>query len=151
MKRFLIFCLPGPPRGFVVGFWGLVPLLNWATGAASVFEWGQLVLLPLAYWMGFIPALLAAVLDRHLTRRGLRWRPAWTALFAFAASFVPLAAAIAMGFLASPWLLIWGLIGAVPGFICSALSGASERPQKVSARGLWPLRAFVAQDRISAK
>jgi hypothetical protein len=127
LRRFLIFGLLGPPLGFLVGFWGLVPLLNWASGGESHFEWGQLVLLPLAYWMGIVPALLAAMLDRHLARRGLRWRPVWTALFSFAASFVPLAAAIAMGFLASPWVLIWGLIGAVPGFICSALSGASER------------------------
>jgi hypothetical protein len=88
---------------------------------------GPAALLPLAYWTGLIPALLAAAPDLCLARRGVRWRPAWTALFAFVASFVPLAAAIAMGFLASPWVLIWGLMDAVPGFICSALNGASER------------------------
>lgn len=123
MRRFLIFGLLGPPLGFVVGFWGLVPLLNWATGGASTFEWGQLVLLPLAYWLGLVPALLAAALDLYLARRGVRWRPAWTALFSFAASFVPLSTAMAMGFLQSPWFLIWGLIGVLPGFVCSALSG----------------------------
>lgn len=127
MRRFLVFGLLGPPLGFVVGFWGLLPLLNRASGGASVYDAHQLVLLPLAYWLGIVPALLAAALDRHLARRGLPWRPAWTALFAFGVSFVPLSAAIGMGFLKSPWLLVWGLVGAVPGFVCSLLSGAPQR------------------------
>lgn len=109
-----------------MGFWGLVPLLNRASGGTSTFAWGQLVLLPAAYWLGIVPALLAAMLDRHLARRGVRRRPAWTALFSFAASFVPLLGVVAMGFLNSPWFLIWGLVGGVPGFLCSALCGPSE-------------------------
>lgn len=127
MRRFLIFGLLGPPLGFVVGFWGLLPLLDRAAGGTSLFDGHQLILLPAVYWLGIVPALLAAALDRHLARRGVRWRPAWTALFAFAASFVPLSAVIGMGFLRSPWLLVWGMVGAVPGFVCSVLSGRPEK------------------------
>lgn len=123
-RRLLIFGLLGPPLGFAVGFWMLLPLLNWATGGDSTFEWGQLMLVPVAYWLGLLPALLAALVDHLLARRGVRWRAAWTALFAAAASFVPLISGLAMGYLGSPWLLVWGVIGAVPGFVCSLLSGA---------------------------
>ena len=127
MRRFLVFGLLGPPIGLMTGMWGLVPLLNWATGGASVFAWGQLVLLPMGYVLGLIPALLTALVDEALARRGVRGRPAWTALFAFGASFVPLLTAIVMGFIGSPWLLVWGLIGAAPGFVCSMLSGPSKQ------------------------
>lgn len=137
LRRFLVFGLLGPPLGFAVGVWGLVPLLNWLSGGAGTFDPGQLVLLPAAYWLGIVPALLAAAVDHLLARRGVRGRPAWTALFAFAASFVPLLSALAMGFLSSPWILVWGLIGAVPGFVCSALSPGGRGGIAVER---WPKR-----------
>ena len=126
MRRFLIFVLLGPPLGFLVGFWGLLPLLNLAAGGAGRIEWGQLVLLPVAYWVGLLPALLAAGFDHLLAKRGTRWRPAWSAAFGFVAAFLPLTTTAWMGYIHSPWALPWGLLGAVPAAICSALSGPSS-------------------------
>ncbi|HEY4250087.1 MAG TPA: hypothetical protein VGM87_02750 [Roseomonas sp.] len=127
LRRFLVFGLLGPPLGFVVGFWGLVPALNWAMDGRSGFDWHQMVLLPLAYAMGIVPALLTALVDAAIAQRGWRWRPLWTAAFAFAASFTPLGTLLVAGYLTSPWILLWGLIGAVPGLVCSALSGGPTR------------------------
>lgn len=123
MRRPLVFLLLGPPLGLVTGMWILLPLFNWAIGAESTIELGQLVLLPAAYVMGFVPALIAAGVDATLARRGVRWRPLWTGLAGFLVSFVPLLGALVYGALGSLIFLLWGLVGAVPGAVCSALSG----------------------------
>jgi hypothetical protein len=125
MKRFLIFALLGPPLGFVAGFWVLLQFLNLTVGAPSTIDYHQLVLLPVSYMMGIVPALIVVTFD-HLMRNS-RYRILWTTLFAYAAGFLPILGALAMGFIQSFWILPFGLIGAIPGAICSWLAGRGEK------------------------
>ncbi len=88
-------------------------------------------MLPAVYLVGVVPALLTAWFDHALARSDVRWRIALTALFAYALSYVPLAAAFRMGCMHGPETLLLGLIGAVPAAACSWL--ATERRQPVGA------------------
>jgi hypothetical protein len=107
----------------VTGMWGILPVLNGVLGGASVFDYHQLVLLPLAYEIGLVPAVLVAAFDGRLARRGVRYRVGWSTLFGFAVSFLPLLGALSMGFLHGPFVAIFGLLGAAPAAVCSWLSG----------------------------
>ena len=126
MRRFLIFGLLGPPLGFVVAFFGLLPLI----GSEPRFDPHGIVLLPLAYFLGLVPALIAAGFDHWLAKDGVRYRPIWIAAIGFGVSFLPVARAFLVT--PSPYFLIYGVIGAVPGFICSWLAGRFARPVAAS-------------------
>jgi hypothetical protein len=128
MKRVLIFAILGPALGFVMLFWVLLQALNQALGAPSTFDLHQVVLLPAAYMLGIVPALVTAAFDHALARRGARLCILWTALFGYAAAYLILATAWLDGFVHGPYLLAFGLVGAVPGAICSWLSGACTEP-----------------------
>jgi hypothetical protein len=73
-RRFLIFALLGPPLGMITGLWGILPVLNWSLGDATAIDYHQIVLMPLAYQVGVLPALLAAAFDGWLAKRGIRFR-----------------------------------------------------------------------------
>jgi hypothetical protein len=107
----------------LTGMWGILPALNGVLGGASVFDYHQFVLIPLAYWLGLLPALLVATFDGWLASREVRYRVGWSALFGFAMSFIPLLGALSMGFLHGPFVAIFGLLGAAPAAACSWLSG----------------------------
>lgn len=123
MRRFLIFALLGPALGFVTLFWILLQAFNGLLGAPNTFDWHQVVLLPVAYMLGIGPALITALFDHVLARRRVRARILWTALFAYAATYLILLHAWTAGTVHGPYLLAFGLIGAVPGAICAWLSG----------------------------
>ena len=112
------------------GLWGVLPVLNGALGDPSVFDYRQLVLLPLAYQVGLVPALLVAAFDGWLAKRGVRYRVGWSTLFGFAMSFIPLLGALAMGFLHGPFVAMFGLLGAAPAAACSWLSGGGPRVRR---------------------
>ena len=109
MKRLVIFGLLGPPVGFVVVFWVMLPLLNMALGDTDTFEFRDIVLLPASYAVGIVPALVVAAFD-HVVRN-VRSRILWTTLFAYGAAFIPLLGAWMMDFiqLALVLLLLFGL------------------------------------------
>ncbi len=123
LKRVLIFGLLGPAVAFITAMWVMTPLLNWALGDAARIEPGQLVLLPLFYFLGFIPACLAGLADEFFARRAVRMRVVWTTLSGFALSFLPFATAFAMGFIQGPFVLLLGLVGAIPAAVCSWVAG----------------------------
>jgi hypothetical protein len=129
VKRFLVFALLGPPLGLVTAMWGIVPVLGWSLGDPSVFDYHQIVLLPLAYEVGLVPALLVGLFDAILAGRNVGRRVLWCGLFGFAMSFLPLLSSLAMGFLHGPFVLMFGLVGAVPGALCSWLAGKWVRPR----------------------
>jgi hypothetical protein len=128
MSRFLIFAILGPALGFVTLFWVLLQAMNLLLHAPSTFDPHQVVLLPAAYMLGIVPALLTAAFDHTLARRRARLRILWTALFGYAAAYLILATAWLDGFVHGAYLLAFGLVGAVPGAICSWLSGARAEP-----------------------
>jgi hypothetical protein len=122
MKRFLIFAILGPPLGFVTLFWGLLGALGLALGEPPAIHAGQIVLLPMAYALGLAPALIAAAFDHALARWRVRLRILWTALFGYATAYLILLTAWMDGSVHGPYLPAFGLVGAVPGAICSWIS-----------------------------
>lgn len=123
MKRFVIFAGLGPLLGFIT-VTALIQGFNYALDGATTLQFGYLVLLPVAYGLGLVPALFAAWFD-HAVRR-TRCRIVWTSLFAYFAGFMPVFSALVLGFLNTPYVLIVGLVGLVPGAICSWLSGGDQ-------------------------
>jgi hypothetical protein len=146
MRRVLIFALIGPPLGFATAYWGLLQILNWALGSPSTFDYHHVVLLPFAYVVGIVPALVVAIFDSSLAARHIGYRVLWTTLFAYAAGFIPLGAFL-MGFIHSPYILFFGLVGAVPGAVCSWLAMDAQARGTVSTEcsGAHPMehRAFI--------
>ena len=124
MKRFLIFGILFPPLAFVVTFWVMLQILNWSLGEPSTADFHQLILLPMAYVLAIVPALLTALVDDRLAERNVRYRLLWTALAGYVLIFAPLLTALSMGFVHGPYLLLFGIIGAVPAAICSWLAGS---------------------------
>jgi hypothetical protein len=131
MKRFLIFAAIAPPLGFVVAFWVMLQIANWLAGSPSTFALAQAAMLPTVYLAGLIPALVAAWFDHVLAKRNLSHRIALTALFGYAISYLPLIGAPWMGFIYGPYVVLFGLIGAVPSAVCSWL--VTERRAPVGA------------------
>jgi hypothetical protein len=125
MKRFLIFAILGPPLGFITASSGMLPFANWGTGDPLAVEAPQLLLLPLSYLVGLLPALLAAWIDDLLAKARVAYRIGYTALFAYTLSYVPMFGALWMGLLQDPVIVLFGLIGAIPAAFCSWL--ATER------------------------
>jgi hypothetical protein len=92
----------------------------------STADYHQLILLPAAYVIVLFPAMLTALVDDVLARRSVRVRILWTALAGYVFIFAPLLAALRMGVVHGPYLMLFGIIGAVPGAICSYLAGGSK-------------------------
>lgn len=123
-RRLLIFALLGPPLGLGVGL-----LAARAGGPLTVDSAvGFLVLAPLAYFFGAVPALCAGLIDDVLARRGIRGRLVWTTLAGGVAGFLPVIAAIGHAGLFRPAVLLWSLIGAIPAATCSAIAARGRPP-----------------------
>jgi hypothetical protein len=131
MKRFLIFAAIAPPLGFIEAFWVMLQIAHWFAGSASTFDVAQVLMLPMIYLVGMIPALVMAWFDHVLSARNLPHRVTLTALFGYAISYLPLIGAPWMGFVHGPYVVLFGLIGAVPAALCSWLT--TERRTTVSA------------------
>ena len=131
MKRFVIFAAIAPPLGFIVAFWVMLQIANWLAGSPGTFDVAQVMMLPTIYLVGLIPALAAAWFDHALSTRNLSHRVPLTTLFGYAISYLPLIGAPWMGFVHGPYVVLFGLIGAVPAAVCSWL--ATERRTTVSA------------------
>jgi hypothetical protein len=86
------------------------------------------MMLPTIYLVGLIPALLAAWFDHALATRNIPYRIALTALFGYAISYLPFAAVFWIGFGHGPYVLLLGLIGAVPSAVCSWLAAERQAP-----------------------
>jgi hypothetical protein len=131
MIRVLIFVILGPPLAIATGLLVLFPVISALAGGPVVFDIHQIVtasaLLPIAYMAGLIPAVLVGLFDGILARRNIGWRALWCALFGFAMSFLPLLTSLSMGFMHGPFVLMFGVLGAVPGALCSWIAGAARQ------------------------
>jgi hypothetical protein len=134
MKRVLIFLFLGPPLGLLTGMVVSIPALNFVAGGPQTFDAVALiVLMPLAYAMGAIPALLVCAIDAFLARFKVHARVALCALVGFFIGFLPfprglivLASSIfegrpSLGLLGV--VALEGLVGAIPAAVCSWLAG----------------------------
>lgn len=124
MKHDLTFLLGGPPIGAAVCFFVLTPLIGIAAGGndplfniSMIFAY--VLTLPFAYLFGLIPAGLVCILSAKLIKYRVRFRWAWCALAGSALGFLPLAPSFFSGFIHGPYLLAFGLVGALPAGLCS--------------------------------
>ena len=124
-KRLTLFGLLGPPLGFVTGFWGLLQILTVAVGDPPTIHPGQILLLPMAYMLGLVPALLAGAIDHSV--RNVRFGPIYTCLAGYLLGFLPIGVSLIMGLMGGPYVLIFGLVGAIPALICSAVARRVSR------------------------
>jgi hypothetical protein len=124
VKRMLVFALLGPPLGMAAGFFIILPMLS-GFDFHTIEPIGFLVLMPASYVLGLLPALLTGLVDALLVDRGLGQgaRVAGTAAAGFLIGFLPILGAILWGFAQGPFLLLFGIIGAVPAALCSWLTG----------------------------
>jgi hypothetical protein len=125
MNRFLVFGLFGPPLGELVIFFVLMPLLQ----PFSLNLPAMLALLPVAYFTGVIPAMLVGLADHIAAHRGWRLRTRIPLCMAagFVMAFFPILTSLMMGFIGGPWVLLFGVIGIVPGAICCWLADRWQR------------------------
>jgi hypothetical protein len=124
MRRFVIFATLRPLLGFLSVI-ALVQALNAAVDGSITLSFGQAILVPAAYVLGIVPALITASFDHAV--RNARYRVLWTSLFAYFAGFMPVLTALLMGLLSSWYVLFVGLVGLVPGAICSWLAGYNHQ------------------------
>jgi hypothetical protein len=124
MKRIAIFCLLGPPLGWVVLWLALEPWF--------VTVW--LFTLPWAYLFGFAPALVTAQVDDYLAGKLGRLARAGATALAGAAVTGLWAIAVVLGFAypAKRLSIYFAIGGLVAGAVCSWLS--SEKQKEGNAR-----------------
>jgi hypothetical protein len=131
MKRFLIFATLAPPLGFVIAFWVMLQIANWVTGNPGTFDLTHVAMLPTIYLVGLIPALLTAWFDHALANANVPYRIALTALFGYAISYLPIIGLFWMGFAHGAYMLLYGLVGAIPAAVCAWLATARQQPVRV--------------------
>jgi hypothetical protein len=119
-RRLLLFGLLGPALGFVTAFWILLQIFSVALGDEPTAHPGQVILLPLAYAVGLAPALAAGLVDHAV--QNARLGPLYTCLAGYLLGFMPIAAGLLMGLMHGPYVLLFGLIGAVPALACSLVA-----------------------------
>jgi hypothetical protein len=125
MKRFVIFAVLFPPIAFAIAFWIILQIANVASGEHITAEFHQIMLLPLAYMAGIVPALLAALVDHLFANR--RYRMLWTVIGGYIFIYLPLLAPMMVKFIDGPEALLFGISGAVPAAICSWLAGLKRK------------------------
>ena len=123
MRRFLVFATLFPPLAFVVAFWVMLQILNWALGEKNTIDYHQLILLPIAYTVLLLPAMLTAFVDHVLARRNVPYRILWTTIAGYLLVFIPLLTALLTHSIRGLFLFLFGIVGAVPAAICSWLAG----------------------------
>jgi hypothetical protein len=126
-KRILLFVILGPFIGFVTAFWVMLPILTVTLGERPDISLGQVVILPAAFVLGALPAALVGAIDHLLAK--MPWRPIWTGLAGYLLGFIPILGALLLGFMHGPFVLLFGLIGAVPALISSIAVSLIEKRQ----------------------
>jgi hypothetical protein len=123
MKRFLVFGLLGPFIGTLAAVILVEPLRDFLISDApdSYFHVFTHFVFPFGYALGIIPALLVAVLDWYLERKGSgdRTMKCTVAGFLLPIPFIVLFFQPIGAF----GIVCLGLTGAIPAAICSRLSG----------------------------
>ncbi len=133
MKRLLIFLLLGPPLGSFMALFVLLPAIALMAGDITGFDASLVVafiiLLPTTYMTGIAPAALVCAVDAFLASRNVRpWRRVlWSASAGAVIGFLPLLTSLLGGYIHGLWLLLFVVVGAFPGAVCSWLAGRWDR------------------------
>ncbi len=114
MKRFAIFAIAGPPIAAAVFYLILLPVAGLLEGVPVVIDTSVFS----AWSSAVIAALVVALFDWVASLIELPSRPVAAAVVGWV-----LAYALLRGYLALPdlpgWFVAIGLLGAIPGFVCS--------------------------------
>jgi len=127
MKRFLIFVILGPIIGLAV----MLTFSYYRNPDVRIVTYGVTYGPPLAYVLGAVPALLAAVVDWSLATKLRFWIRvgatccAGYALTVLTGLVLPMLIA-SMTHASFRDVVVFGLFGAIPAAICSWLSGGKK-------------------------
>jgi len=130
MKRFFIFLIVGPIAGHTTQLiMGLI--MGGTLKSIDVVVLGFLVLLPFALVFGLVPALIAAIADLVLERRGVMSVKRWLVMgvIGYLATYILMLQIFfeQSGIHSFDYRL--GLIGGVAGVVCSWLSDRSRKSE----------------------
>jgi hypothetical protein len=134
--RLFVFAVLAPPLGLLL-FLALVASNAYfrhgqAPGAGDLLQ-TFLALLPFSYLPGFIPGLIAAIMDHVLLRFRILMRPFFLFFCAYPLAYLPFLIVPpprSQIFVADHFLLIWGLLGSIPAVACSLLADLLIRQRK---------------------
>lgn len=131
MKRFAVFAIAGPPVAAFTLFLILLPVAGILEGVPVEIS---TPVVP-AYGYAVLAALVIALFDWVTSLMEVPFRPIGTAIVGWV-----LAVLLLRGYLALPdlpgWFVAIGLLGALPGFICSwAVMKISKQSWKISKAG----------------
>ena len=122
MIRLAVFTVLGPLTGYFV----FIGLAGGFKGDSTVVA----LLLPVAWIMGIVPALITAALDRLFERHGARsvQRHLLTGIVGYASAYLFMFENYFEIEPLFPFRYDWGLIGAIPAVICSFVAEKLEIP-----------------------
>lgn len=129
MKRFAVFAIAGPPIAAAVFYLIMLPVAGLLEGVP--IEISASVVFP-AWSYAVLAALVVALFDWVASLIEVPNRPIAAAIAAWM-----LAVLLLRGYLALPdlpgWFVAIGLLGAIPGFVCSWLTIKLDRKRSVNA------------------
>ncbi|MBR0647121.1 hypothetical protein [Plastoroseomonas hellenica] len=126
-RRLLIFGLLGPAIGWVVmALLLMIPAVQ-SLGAVSRMLMLTVGVLPIAYVIGLIPAIITGLFDALFAEQRVKWRPVWTAVAGFFATLLTVTLPGWVIGTVSPGALLYCALGAISGFLCAALCADPKR------------------------
>jgi hypothetical protein len=126
MKRFAVFAIAGPPLSAAVFYLILLPVAGLLEGAPVVIDTSVFSV----YSYAVFASLIVALFDWVASLIELPMRPIGAAIAGWVLAF-----ALLRGFLAMPdlpgWFAAIGLLGAIPGAVCSWLTTKLDAMPKI--------------------
>jgi hypothetical protein len=114
MKRFAVFAIVGPLIAAATLFLILLPLAHFLEGEPVEISTPALP----AYSAAVLAALMVALFDWIASLIEVPYRPIGAAIFGWVLAFILLRGLLALPHLPG-WFVAIGLLGAIPGLICS--------------------------------
>lgn len=133
-RRLLVFFVLGVPLGNIVLLLALPVVMTGALDLAAAYTdpWSLplIAILPPAWFIGGLPALLTGGFDYILARRSIRpaRRALLTALFGTVLTLLPVTFYYLSDLIHGALPLLVGLAGLVAGAVCSTLAALLDRP-----------------------
>jgi hypothetical protein len=129
MKRFAVFAILGPPIAAAVFYLLLLPLAGVLEGVPVVIDTPVLPVWSYAV----LASLVVAVFDWVASLIELPQRPIGAAVAGWLMAFLLLRDILALPDLPG-WFAAVGMLGAIPGFVCSGVTGRWMRCRKSAGR-----------------
>ena len=129
MKRFAVFAIAGPPLAAAILFLILLPVAGLLEGGPVEMKTSVIP----AYSYAVLAALVVALFDWMASLIEFPFRPVGAAIAGWVLAFLLLRDVLALPDLPG-WSLAIGMLGAIPGFVCSWLTiRLDKRVERISA------------------